>query len=209
MNLGHEEVNLNRNTILLSALFRAMYFANKKSNISEEEATKTQKTSINIIRGLTKLANNIGWVNSNIGFKYLRAVKFYYTMPHTLVSHDPQMLQTYEIIFKSVNGMLQDIKNNCLDVSDKELLKMEVLLLIAEVSHCAKVLLEQIRTIIWVKKEHVEKGKDEKTHKKIREKTLQEKCVEFLMSHLFPLRNITIIVKILLCYYKIFSDYSK
>ena len=209
--IARNPVNLNRNAILLSALFRAMYFANKKSVISEKETIKSQKNSINVLRGLTKLAKDISWVNSNIGFKYLRAVKFYYTMPQGIAYQDEEMLHIYEIIFKSVNGMLKDIKNNCLDVSEKELLKLEVMYLISEISHCLKALLEQITTIAWGKNNLIEKEinkKEEKKHKKEREKTLQEKCVEFVVNQLFPMKYLKIVIKILLIYYKIFSDSS-
>ena len=182
-----------------------MYFANKKSNSSETETVKNQLNSINVLRGLTKLSNDIGWVNSNIGYKYLRAVKFYYTMPDTAAGQDPQMLAVYEIIFKSVNHMLKGIKNNCLDVNEKELLKMEVMFLISEISHCVKVSLEQIRTITWVKNDDLV---EERKHKKVRDKNSQEKCIEFVISNLFPLKNFRIIVTILLIYYKVFSDYT-
>lgn len=182
-----------------------MHFAYKNSHLSEEEIIKSQLNSINVVRGLTKLASSIGWINSNIGFKYLKAVRFYYTMPQTCSFQDPQMLQMYEIVFKSVNHMLKDIKNHCLDVNEKDLLKMEVLHLMNEVSNCAKVLLEQIRTIIWTKKVD---DAPKKTHKKEKIKTLQDKCVEFVVNSVLPLKNIRVIVKILLSYYKIFSDYS-
>lgn len=182
-----------------------MHFAYKNSKMSEKEITKNQLNSINVVRGLTKLAENIGWVNSNIGFKYLRAVKFYYTLPETCAFQDQQMLSMYEIIFKSLNRILKDIKNHCLDIHEKEMLKSEVLYLVNEVSHCGRVLLEQIRAIIWVKnqEEIVVSG-----HKKVRPQSTQEKCVEFVMSELLPMKNLKIIVKILLTYYKIFSDYS-
>ena len=201
---GAHSVNLNRNTILLSALFRVMYFANKKSNSTESDTIKSQLNSINVLRGLTKLANDIGWVNSNIGYKYLRAVKFYYTMPESSAVQDVQMLHVYEIIFKSVNHMLKDIKNNCLDVNERELLKLEVMFLISEISHCLKVSIEQMRTVEWVK---MEKSKvEEKKHSKVREKNLQEKCIKFVISNLFPMKNFRIIIRILLIYYKIFAD---
>ena len=128
-------------------------------------------------------------------------------MASTSAVQDSQMLHIYEIVFKSVNNMLKDLKNNCIDVDEKELLKLEVMFLIAEISHCLRVLLEQIRTIEWVKGESLVE-KDAKIHSRRKEKSMQERCNEFVVSELFPIKNFRIVVKILLSYYKIFSDYS-
>lgn len=105
--------------------------------------------------------------------------------------------------------MLYDIKNQFLDANERDLLKMELTYLIREISNSSKILANQIKYIIWDERYETTKIEKKELHSKFIKKTIQEKCIEFLLTHLLPIKSVETIIRILVGYVKLYEKYEE
>jgi hypothetical protein len=205
--------NMNQGLVLM-AFLRTIYFSLKRNVIDPKEKVAKQvnekiiffvkffKLSLrHMISELTKKLMKVGWLRYNLAYKYLKSMKSIYSLPFELSDCPKNIMSIYQIIFKAIRSILEDIKSLYLEYEDENIFTIEMVLLINEISKCLKKLFEQLNYVVW-DKENINAADSNliNKHESRLEITREDECRDFVLKELFDLKNIKFIIKLLSIY---------
>lgn len=154
-------------------------------------------SSRNLIEGLTKMLSKSGWLRNHLAYKYMKCLKLIYTFPYEVGSCDKNIVYLYQSIFKGISFIFLEIKNYCLQFEKTEFLRLEMMLLIYEISNCLKTICEQLHYVVWNEKNPDAKEMNKHETKEI---SLEDRCIDLVLNDFISFDNIIFIIKLIAIY---------
>lgn len=144
------------------------------------------------------MASKAGWLKHNIAYKYLKSLKLIYTLPHELNNCEKNIVHLYLFIFKGISCILFEIKNYCLQFEEADFFRLEMILLIYEISKCIKTICQQLNYVVWV--ENNVEAREMKKHETITKIYLEDKCNDLVLNEFISFKDVKFIIKLVSIY---------